>query len=442
MNHEHVQTGKMKNENLLNVRKGTMKKRLLAALLTAAMATSLTACGGGSGNGSTADQGFKILISDDTSEGGAMADAAQRYTAETGIKVDVVEVPKADRDTKLANMIQGHDAPALVRTDTYGAYKDQLVDLSDVISAEQFPASLTAKIENEDGALIALPIDVTVTGMLYNKTAFDEAGVSVPQDESQVWSWVEYEQAVKTVTEKSGCKYGLAFDKTQRRYQVLMYQFGASIVSDDGEAVVANSPESVKALDYFVKLHNDGIIPKSVFLGTEDPSALFKAGQLATVMQGSWKISDYTTNIKDFEWGVTYMPKELQRATRLGGNFFCAIQGSGKEDLAKDFLTWFYTPENFKTYCTKGNYMSALNDVTLDYATHPEMYQLFEQELAASGSAGVGDNAWDYSDKVGNLLLDDVCKALNGDMTSQQAMDSFAKEVSESMEIPMAFPAK
>lgn len=371
-----------------------------------------------------------------------MADAAQRYTKETGIKVEVVEVPKADRDTKLANMIQGHDAPALVRTDTYGAYKDQLVDLSDVISADKFPSSLTAKIKSDDGKLIALPIDVTVTGMFYNKTAFAKAGVSVPQDEDHIWTWDQFEQAVKTVMQKSGCKYGLAFDKTQRRYQVLMYQFGASVVSDDGKTVVANSPESIKALDYFIKLHNDGIIPKSVFLGTEDPSALFKAGQLATVIQGSWKISDYTANIQNFEWGVTYMPKEQQRASRLGGNFFCAIQGSGKEDQAKAFLKWFYTPENFKIYCDKGNYMSALNDVTPDYATHLEMYKLFEQELAASGSAGVGDNAWDYSDKVGNLLLDDVCKALNGDMTSQQAMDSFATEVSSAMDIPMAYQAK
>ena len=416
-----------------------MKKRLLAALLVAAMATSLAACGGGSESSSSSDsEGFKILISDDTSEGGAMADAAARYTEETGIPVEIVEVPKDDRDTKLANMIQGHDAPALIRTDIYGAYEIQLMDLSDVISIDEFPESLHEKIVNEDGELIALPIDVTVTGMIYNKTAFDEAGVAVPQSEDEIWTWDEFNTAVKTVMEKSGCQYGLAFDKTQRRYQVLMYQFGASVVNNDGSAVVANSPESVEALEYFIKMHEDGIMPESVFLGTEDPSALFKSGQLAAAIQGSWKISDYSENITDFEWGVTYMPMGTQRANRLGGNFFCAIKDSGKEDMAKDFLKWFYDYDNFKVYCEKGNYMSGLNNVTPDYAVHPEMYEIFEQELAASGDAGAGDNAWDYADYVGNLLLDDVCAALNGDVTAQEAMDSFAQEVSSEMDIPLA----
>ena len=178
--------------------------------------------------------------------------------------------------------------------------------------------------------------------MIYNKTALEEAGVAVPQSEDEIWTWDEFTEAAKTVVEKTDCQYGLAFDKTQRRYQVLMYQFGASVVNNDGTAVVANSPESVGALEYFIQLHEDGVMPKSVFLGTEDPSALFKSGQLAAAIQGSWKISDYTENITDFEWGVTYMPIGTQRANRLGGNFFCAIKDSGKEEQAKEFLKWFY----------------------------------------------------------------------------------------------------
>ena len=151
-----------------------------------------------------------------------MADAAKRYTEETGIPVEIVEVPKDDRDTKLANMIQGKDAPALIRTDIYGAYENQLMDLSDVISIDEFPESLHEKIQNDDGELIALPIDVTVTGMIYNKTAFDAAGVSVPQSEDDIWTWDEFTEAVKKVVANSDCQYGLAFDKTQRRYQVLI----------------------------------------------------------------------------------------------------------------------------------------------------------------------------------------------------------------------------
>lgn len=188
----------------------------------------------------------------------------------------------------------------------------------------------------------------------------------------------------------------------------------------------------MEALEYFVKLHDDGIIPKSVFLGTEDPSALFKAGQLATVVQGSWKI--YIENITDFEWGVTYMPMQETRASRLGGNFFGVIKGSGKEELAKGFLTWFYQEEQYKTYCETGNYMSAVNTVTPDYANHPEMYEIFTQELEATGTSGSGDSVWDYAEYVGNGLLDAVSYALN----AKAALDAFAQDVSDSMSIPLA----
>ena len=56
-------------------------KKVAAAAMASTMVVSLAACGGGSESSSSSDsEGFKILISDDTSEGGAMADAAARYT--------------------------------------------------------------------------------------------------------------------------------------------------------------------------------------------------------------------------------------------------------------------------------------------------------------------------------------------------------------------------
>ena len=59
-----------------------------------------------------------------------------------------------------------------------------------------------------DGKILAAPMDVTANGLIYNKTAFEKAGVAVPQSEDEIWTWDEWKEAMKTVMDKSDCKYG------------------------------------------------------------------------------------------------------------------------------------------------------------------------------------------------------------------------------------------
>ena len=50
-------------------------------------------------------------------------------------------------------------------------------------------------------------MDVTANGIIYNKTAFEQAGVEVPQSEEDIWTWEEYEEALKKVIEGSAVSY-------------------------------------------------------------------------------------------------------------------------------------------------------------------------------------------------------------------------------------------
>ena len=54
-----------------------------------------------------------------------------------------------------------------------------------------------------DGKILAAPMDVTANGLIYNKTAFEKAGVAVPQSEDEIWTWDEWKEAMKTVMEKA-----------------------------------------------------------------------------------------------------------------------------------------------------------------------------------------------------------------------------------------------
>ncbi|MBZ4646495.1 MAG: extracellular solute-binding protein family 1 [Clostridia bacterium] len=375
---------------------------------------------------------LKFLIADDTNEGGAMAYIAQKYEKEKGIKVEMIEVPYEKQPSKLQTMIQGGDAPALVRATKFKVYKDYLLDISDIVDLSVIPESLHEKMK-VDGKVVVIPSNVTANGMIYNKTAFEKAGVKIPTSPEEIWTWEEFVAAVKKVVDSGAVKYGLVWDHSQQRFQTLMYQFGGSIFNEDVTKVVANSKEGEEALKYFIKLHDDGIIPKSVWLGSEDPSAMFKSGQVAVHMAGNWKINDYQQNIKDFEWGAVYMPKGTIRSSVPGGNFVFAVKGSKVEAEAKEFLKWFYSPEVYKEYCEKGAYMSSRTDVTPKYQYGNEAYAVFNDELKNTPAIAGIDYTNEFSDFVGNLLRDNIEYAMKGEKTPKKALDDFAAELSKEM---------
>ncbi len=381
------------------------------------------------------DVTLKILLSDDSIEGGAMAHMAQKYTKETGIKIELIEVPYEDQPTKLQTMISGKDAPALVRSTTYDKYIPYLMDMSDIVDLNMFPKSFHAKM-NIEGKILLIPSNVTANGMLYNKTAFKQAGVEVPTPDN-LWTWDEFVAAVQKVAANSDATCPFVWDHSQHRFSTLLYQFGGSVYSADGSSIALTSPEAVEAVAFFKKLHDDGIMPKSIWLGTEDPSAMFKTGKVAVHMAGNWKLPDYHKNIKDFEWGALYMPYKAQRSSVPGGNFVFAIKGSGVEEEAKAFLKWFFEKDNYTEYCQKGAYLPSMLKISPEYAYSKEDYEVFINELENTPEVAGVDWTIDYYRFFGNFLRDNIDSVINGDKTPEQALKDVAEELSSESGMPI-----
>jgi alpha-1,4-digalacturonate transport system substrate-binding protein len=180
--------------------------------------------------------------------------------------------------------------------------------------------------------------------MVINKTAFDKAGVSYPVNEEDRWTWDEFLAAVKKVVANSDCDYGLVVDHSQQRIKTILYQFGSSFADASGKKIIFDSPETRKALQFIVDLYKDGVSPVSVGLGTDNAQSVFKTGKAAAHLAGNWVITDYTANIKDFEWTPVLMPYEKEKATSLARNWLYAFKGTGVEKEAVEFINWFYKP--------------------------------------------------------------------------------------------------
>jgi alpha-1,4-digalacturonate transport system substrate-binding protein len=373
-------------------------------------------------------------------EGKVMKEIIKDYQAKNqNVEIKLIEVAYQDLDIKLKRMIAGGEPPALARITDTGNFADFALDLTPYVGgAEEFTSQFLPAIKPyyvKENRIIAAPMDVTATSIIYNKSLFSKAGVQVPQTPEEVWTWDEFAEALKTVKVKGGAKQGLLVDFTPRRYSTLVYQFGGSLMTEDGSAPAINNEKGVAALDYFIKLHKDAIIPESVWLGVEDPIKLFRSGQAAAHLSGNWILSNYS-DIENFEWGVTYLPKKEIRSSVPGGKYIMGFKNTEVEEETADFIKYLSTKEVNAKFNQESLLLSSrLDNNELNYEFGKEMFKIFSNELENTPIIAAED--WrnqEVISQISNDMRDLIISALNGEVTSQEAMDAVAEKIREAIE--------
>jgi alpha-1,4-digalacturonate transport system substrate-binding protein len=368
-------------------------------------------------------------------EGDVMKGIIQDYqTANPNVTINLIEVAYKDLDTKLKTMIAGGKPPALSRMTNPGTYVNQALDLSPYVGdVKAFMGQFVSSVEPYyyiDNKIVSVPMDVTANGLIYNKTLFDKAGVTVPQLGDEVWTWDEFAAALKQVKEKGGAKHGMVWDFSPHRWSTMLYQFGGSIFSEDGTSVTINNENGIRAVEYFVKLHKEGLMPESVWLGGENPNNLFRTGTIAAHFSGNWMISNYK-DIDNFEWGVTYAPKEIQRSSVPGGKYVMAFKGSGVEDETAAFIQYLSSQEINAKYTSKSLFISPrIDNAKLDYEFGADMFAVFADELANTpAQAGLDWSKQTIIPLIQTDIRDSVVEVLTGKKSAKAAMDAVAEKI-------------
>lgn len=416
----------------------TWFKMSISVLLTAVLIL-LSACGSAGNNASGKQKSLDFLWFSDGKEGEVIKEIIKEYEqSNSNVKINLIEVGFKDIQTKLKTMLSGGKPPALSRVTDTGSFANQAVDLTPYVqNAEQFQDQFIDSLKPYyvmDNKLVAAPMDVTANGLIYNKTLFDKAGVKVPTSPDEVWTWDEYIAALKQVMDKGGARYGMVWDVTPHRWSTLLYQNGGSILTEDGSAAAINSEAGIRSMEMFKQLHQEGIMPESVWLGGENPNNLFRSGTVAAHWAGNWMISNYK-DITDFEWGVTYMPKGTQRSSVPGGKFLMAFKGSGQEEEAAKFIEYLTSKEVNSQYNQESLFMSPRKDSsTLNYEFGKEMFEVFSDEL--KNSSPLAANDWSRQtliSKISTDLKNHIMDVLSDKATPQDALDQMAKQINEAI---------
>lgn len=314
-----------------------MKKKIVSLILASMMAvTGLAGCGSSNsaatGGQDTAkgssggDVHITYGIWDSNQEKGLRKMADEFEGKNPGIKIDIQVTGWSDYWTMLEAAATGGSLP-----DTFWMHSNEiyryasngmLMDLTDKINKSDdvklsnYPEGLV-KIYNLNNKQYAIPKDYDTIGLWYNKTMFDKAGISYPDE---TWNWDKLYEAAKKLTTGDGKQYGfLAPLHNQEGYYNFVYQNGGTIITDD-KVSGYDKPKTIEAMKYYVRFVSEGLSPK-IFDDAARAETL-QNGLCAMGVFGSWNLSGFAANdymTKNFNVTVLPSANDGKRASIFNG---------------------------------------------------------------------------------------------------------------------------
>lgn len=371
-----------------------------------------------------------VLWFNDANESEVFEDTMKDYLeANPHVTLDMQVIAFSEFEQKLKLMISGGNAPDLARLPTallpvflptlepVDGYMEDI----EAVKAGFMPAMMAYALSPE-GQMVAYPTEATGNGMLVNKTAFDKAGIDVLAL-SQEWTWADWEEAARKVIEANdNIKYGLAVDFTPHRFSTILYQFGGRMLNEDLSAVHFNQEKNIEMLTWFKRMHDEELIPKSVWMGSEKANELFQAGIAAAHIGGSWNINGYSKDIADFEWVAVRNPKGTIQSSVPGGKFIASFKESPHKEEAQKLMAAFSDAQHNAMYCAGTFNLTSRLDAEVNYTANKENFDTFAEDLKVTPAYAAQEWNSPLIGKSSAIIREQVVQMLLGALTPEQAV--------------------
>jgi len=375
---------------------------------------------------------------------GTVAKMMNKFTEDTGIKINVVAVDYNSLYTKVTTAALSNSSDIdLVEMDTIWAgqfLKGNIVeDLTNVVPADTqklfTQSSLSSVMYNNK--LAAVPYFSSTKHFYWNNDLLKKAGISSPPK-----TWTEFREASKKLTKDGVYASGWSWKQAEGLncdFVGMVYSFGGEFFDKNGN-FVANSPGAVKALQYMTDLvRNDKTIdPASLQWTEDDVKHAFEAGKIA--MMSNWEgmypeLNDPAKSKVVNQTDVGLLPGEgsVVSATVTGSEGIALMKASKHKQAALAFLKWM-SSEKFQkpNFIDRGQYpvlQSLYNDQDVKKAdpTNTIDKVLAQFQYGQNRPNGPGYVEW------ADILSTEVFAALAGSKTPQAALDDAAQKINEAI---------
>jgi multiple sugar transport system substrate-binding protein len=236
------------------------------------------------------------------------------------------------------------------------------------------------------GSHYGLPKDWSPIGAVYDPTAFESAGVTMPT------TWDDLRTALQSLKDATGTVQ-LALDPQFSRFVIFLYQAGGNITNEDVTAITLDSPEATQALEYYYGLYRDGLSAPSAEIGAGWPGDAFVQGLSSLVFEGNWMFPFLAQNAPDKAFAVAELPQgPAGPGTPAFTQAFSIFQGSQNPDAAWVLVNYLTSVDGVREMLPLGLAMPPLPALEAEYLEYwPERAPyLAAGEYATSVQYGPG----------------------------------------------------
>ncbi|MEU1724738.1 sugar ABC transporter substrate-binding protein [Nonomuraea sp. NPDC005692] len=272
-----------------------MRSRMPLACL-AGLAVLAAGCGTSGEPAADGKATISYAIWDKNDQPAAMEiiDAFQRANPKVTVKLEIT--PWDQYWTKLQTAASGGTAPDVFWMNSLNVRmyaKGGVIAPLDDTKAGGLPAAVVDGYRY-DGKLYALPHNVSIPALWYDKKIFDAAGLAHPTAD---WTWDDVKAAARKLTDPAKKQFGiLAPMWDQGGFYNTMIQAGGHVLSPDGRKSGFDDPASVQGLEFWTGLIKDQVAPPAETYTDTDPLQLFQTGKYGMYYGGVWFASTFWAN--------------------------------------------------------------------------------------------------------------------------------------------------
>ncbi|MGH2660204.1 MAG: extracellular solute-binding protein [Actinomycetota bacterium] len=425
----------------------SQRTRLIAAAAVLMLVMAACGDGDGDGEGEAADRLVIAAVQGNESEG--IKALADDYEAETGVALQIEELPYPQLFEKLVTTFEANDPSYdLVMLDdpwmpkfgtegwlqpldqNYGFERDP--DIADVIyDVGTWPPPRGPVPPSEQGKeqqLLGITVVGNVEMFMYRNDLIEEPA-----------SWDDVLAAAQEHDSNNLAGYairGAATNPVVADFLPILWSFGGDVFGENWE-VVFNSPESLAAVKFLVEDLKAVAESSPENVDAADRSRLMAIGEAlqSTVWPGevnSIVLGEGTT----VEGDVTFIPMPAGPSGQgfgMMGNWLLGIPTAAENgDAAADFIRWMTEEDTQRLYAQNGGIpsrTSVLNDPELNEAN--PYFAALAASLAATPNWRPRTDQWNA---VETVLGTNLNAALAGQVTPEEAVQPASDEIPTIME--------
>ncbi len=374
--------------------------KLLSLLLLVTM--MLTACGGKPATPNV----LRVWIQwgDNPQQIQALFD---KYTAQTGIKVEVTAPLETDKILPALTGSEPPDVLVLSGGDLVKSYyKENLVDeLSGAVKAgnidltDFFDAPLNQCKQGDK--ILCLPWGTDMYALFWNKDLFEAAGLDPNTPPATMEQLAEFaDKLTRVAADGTIEQVGFLPDQAWGHSDLYINMFGGFWYNQDGTQVTANSQPVIDALNwqqqFYTKYGADKVLAFSsgwadAYMSADYP---FYTGKLAMYVDGEWMTGpNFISKFKpEASYGVAPFPPPADHPERANtavvqGTVAVIPSGAANKDASAKLLAWMMSPSVVaEEFCFNANLPTSKKAAQDPCFTQNPKFKVF-MDLMASPNA-------------------------------------------------------